>query len=179
MAFAGVTPDSTRDLWSYTAEKYESAQVPSETVSLDSNRVREVQKYAFFAEEYTIDEYDKLMSSVPIGLSDSQIQTTLNEFIARTDDYAAEVFIEESFSVEVPTSVSFPDPTISTTTSTSSIITTTPTTSITTTSIADTFTGEPITNSIEDGFFSSLVVGFSIGGALSIIVVLVFLKRYQ
>jgi len=179
IAFAGAVPDSTRNLWSYTDEKYESAQVLSGTISLDPNRVREVQKYSFFAEEYTINEYEKLMSSVPIGLTDSQIQTTLTEFIARTDDYAAEVFIKESFNVEVPTSVSFPIPTISTTTSTSTIITTPPASSITTTSITSTFTGEPIASSTENGHPSSLITGLSIGGAISIIMVLVFLKRNQ
>lgn len=179
MAFAGAIPDSTNDLWSYTDDKYESAQVLSETISLDPNRVREVQKYSFFAEEYTINEYEKLISSVPISLTDFQIQTTLTEFIARTDDYAAEVFIEESFNVEVPTSVSFPIPTISTTTSTSTIITTPIASSITTTSITSTFTGEPIASSTENVHLSSLVTGLSIGGIISIIMVLVLFKRNQ
>ena len=181
MAFAGVPPDSTSDIWSYTADKYESAQVVSETVSLDPNRVRQVQEYAFFAEEYTIGEYDRLMSSVPTGLSDFQIQTTLNEFIARIDDYSAEVFGEESFTIEVPESISFPTPTISTTTSTSTIVTTTTTTSVTdtSTSITSTFTTKPTTSSLENNPDSSLFVGLSIGGALSIIAVLIFLKRNQ
>ena len=179
MAFAGAVPDSTRDLWSYTDEKFESAEVTAETISLDSSRVREVQKYAFFAEDYTIDEYDRLMSSVPTGLSDSQIQETLSKFISGLDDYAAEIFIEESFDVEVPESVSFPTPIISTTTSTNTTTTTTPTSITTETSITSTTTGEPTTSFTENSFDSSLIVGLSIGGALSIIMVLVFLKRYQ
>lgn len=160
MVAAGETPDSVASLWSYTSQKYTSAQVQETPVLLDPSRVREIQDYAFFAEEYTISEYDRLMTSVPSGLSDYQIRTTLSEFIARTDDYAVEVFIEESFNVEVPASVSFPIPTTSTTTTT-------------------TTTNETTTGSIEIETYSSLIVGLSIGGAISIIVILAFLKRYQ
>jgi hypothetical protein len=159
MVAAGETPDSVASLWSYTSQKYTSAQVQESPVLLDPSRVREIQDYAFFAEEYTIGEYDRLMTSVPSGLSDYQIQTTLSEFIARTDDYAAEVFIEESFSIEIPVSVSFPIPTTSTTTTMT--------------------TNETTTGSIEIETYSSLIVGLSIGGAISIIVILAFLKRYQ
>jgi hypothetical protein len=181
MALAGSAPESTSTIWSDTEEKYESAQVPSETITLDPTRVREIQQYAFFAEEFTIEEYDNLLSSVPSGLSDSQIQTTLSEFIENMNDYAAEVYIEETFDVTVPTSVSFPTPTTSTTTSTSTTTTAVPTTSTTdsSTSTTSTSTTNQTTSSQENVLSPSLFVGLGIGGALCVLIILVFLKRYQ
>ncbi|MGY5859507.1 MAG: carcinine hydrolase/isopenicillin-N N-acyltransferase family protein [Candidatus Thorarchaeota archaeon] len=185
MVVAGETPDSVASLCSYTSQKYASAQVQNIPVLLDPSRVREIQTYAFFAEEYTMNEYDRLMSSVPTGLSDYQIQTTLREFIARNDDYAAQVFIEESFSIEVPASVSFPTPTTSSTTITTTT-TDTSTSSTVTTTLTDSSSGttsttptETTTSSVDIEIDSRLIVGFSIGGAMSIIMILIFLKRYQ
>jgi hypothetical protein len=174
MAFAGDVPDSVSDLWSHTADKYESALVDDE--ELEPSRVREIQQYAFFAEDYSIEEYYRLMSSAPTDLSESELQSTLSEFIARTDDYAAEVFIEESFHIEVPEPVSFSTSTTTTTThttsTTSSIITTTTTTSTSSTS-------NITTGLVVPSLSSSLGVGFGIGGAMSIVMILVYFKRYR
>ena len=174
IAFAGYVPDSTSDLWSHTADKYESALVG--TAELEPSRVREIQQYAFFAEDYSVEEYYRLMSSVPTDLSETDLQSTLSEFITRTDDYAAEVFIEESFHIEVPEPVSF---------STSAATTTTNTTSTTTSIITTvTTTSTSSTNNITTGLIvpspsSSLVVGFGIGGAMSIVMLLAYFKRYR
>jgi hypothetical protein len=171
MVFAGPVPDSTSDLWSHTADKYESALVG--TAELDPSRVREIQQYAFFAEDYSIEEYYRLMSSAPTGLSDSELQLTLSEFITRTDDYAADVFIEESFHVEVPEPVSF---STSTTTSTSTA-STTASTITTTTTTSPSSTSNITTGQVVPSLYSSLPVGFGIGGSVSIVMILVFLKR--
>ena len=181
MVAAGETPDSVASLWSYTSKKYTSAQVQSDPILLSPSRVREIQNYAFFAEEYTMDEFDRLMASVPSGLSDYQIRTTLNEFIDRMDDYAAEVFIAESFSIDIPSSVSFPIPITTSTTTTTDASTTIVTTTTTDVSSAITSTTptETTTSSTSVEINTSLIVGFSIGGAFSIIVILVFLKRYH
>jgi len=122
MACAGEVPDSVTNLYSYCFEKYRSAQVQvelSDPILLNPIRVRAIQSYAFFAEDYTIDEYDKLMSSVPEGLSDFQIESCLGEFIERMDDYAADIFIGETTEIEVPLPVSFLYPSVSTTSSSS------------------------------------------------------------
>jgi hypothetical protein len=124
MAYAGEVPDSVANLHSYCRDKYRSAQAQPDPSELYPPRVREIQSYAFFAEDFTIDEYDKLMSSVPEGLSDFQIESCLSEFIERMDDYAADVFIGETTEIEVPLSISFPDPATSTTSTSSSTSTT-------------------------------------------------------
>jgi len=134
MAYAGEVPDSVTNLHSYCLDKYQSAQVQSNPFELYPSRVREIQSYAFFAEDFTIDEYDKLMSSVPEGLSDFQIESCLSEFIERMDDFAANVFIGETTEIEVPLSTSFPDPTTSVTSTSSSISTTSTSSSDSTTS---------------------------------------------
>lgn len=179
MVAAGETPASVANLLYSTTQKYASAQLQDDPILLNTSRVREIQDYAFFAEEYTMDEYDRLMASVPTGLSDYQIRTTLSEFIDRTDYYAAEVFIEESFSIEVPASVSFPAPTTptSTTTTTTDTSTTVPTSITDTTSVAT--STETTTSSISTEINTSLIVGLSIGGAISVLMILVFLKKYQ
>jgi hypothetical protein len=178
MVAAGETPDSVANLWSYTSKKYTSAQVQDDPILLSPRRVTEIQEYAFFAEEYTMDEFDRLISSVPTGLSNYQIRTTLSEFISRLDDYAAEVFIEESFSIEVPPSVSFPTPATSTSTTTPSI-TTDVSTKITDTSSSTTSTTDTSSSSERADLNRFLLVGFSIGGAISIIIILMFFKKYH
>jgi hypothetical protein len=178
MVVAGETPDSVASLWSYTSKKYTSAQVQENPILLSPSRVQTIQDYAFFAEEYTMGEYDRLMFSVPTGLSDYQIRTTLSEFISKLDDYATEVFIEESFSIEIPTSVSFPTPS----TSTSTISPPTDTSSVVTTSVTDTTSAtigatETTSTSVIDELNSPLIVGLGIGSAICIIIVLMFFKK--
>jgi len=185
MVVAGKTPDSLANLWPYTNQKYESAQLHNDPILLDPYRVREIQKYAFFAEEYTINEYDRLMSSVHSGLSNDQIQTTLKNFIDRVDNYAVEVFVQESFDIDVPVSVSFPastsyttTPSITTTESTTTSIITTvePVSSSTATSEISNNTPYYFAGIVID---TSLLLGLGIGGAISIVMVLVFLKKNQ
>jgi len=80
---------------------------------------------------------------------------------------------------ETPASVSFPAPTTptSTTTTTTDTSTTVPTSITDTTSVAT--STETTTSSISTEINTSLIVGFSVGGAISILMILVFLKKYQ
>jgi len=180
MVAAGDTPGSTSSLWYFTNQKYQSAQVQSNPILLDPYRIREIQDYAFFAEEYSIDAFDSLLSCVPEGLSDYQLQDTLRDFITRVDDYAAEVFIEESFSISVPDSVTFPTPTVvstttSTATGTSSIYTNPSETNPSSSTSSNESSPSPSAINVDISVF----LGFGIGGAISIVVVLIFIKKNQ
>ena len=111
MVCAETVPESIEDLWSHTYDNYVSARVfssPSDEWLLIPERVREVQNYSFFAEGYSIDAYEQLMSSVPRGLSDQQIRDTVRNFIVGMDDYVSEIFKKETTDVVVPPLVSFP-----------------------------------------------------------------------
>jgi hypothetical protein len=167
-------PASIASLSGYTFRKYISAQTqlyPADPILLNPERVREVQKFAFFAEDYTIAEYDRLMSSVPEGLSDYQIKLTISAFIEGLGDYASEIFIEETTDVEVPSLVNFPTP-ISTTTTTQSV--TSPTSSTSPSSITDSPTN-PLSTASEsfiDDQIMALAVGFGSGFVLVMIAAL-------
>ena len=187
MVIAGETPDSVASLWSYTSKKYVSAQFQDDPILLDPYRVREIQNFSFFAEEYTLAEYDRLMSSVPSGLTSYQLRTTLSEYILRADNYAAEVFIKETKDIEFPESVDFPIPTTQTTATTA--ITTMPSTTTTSTtpstpsdSLTTSTTGTPTTSQGTTtprgnylGF--TLVASVSVICAFSVVIIIILLKR--
>ena len=170
-------PASIASLSGYTFRKYISAQTqlyPADPILLNPKRVREVQKFAFFAEDYTIAEYDRLMSSVPEGLSDYQIKLTISAFIEGLGDYASEIFIEETTDVEVPPLVNFPTP-ISTTTTTQSV--TSPTSSTSPSSITDSPTNPLSTasESLIDDQIMALAIG--IGSAFALVMIAALMKR--
>ena len=170
-------PASIASLSGYTFRKYISAQTqlyPADPILLNPERVREVQKFAFFAEDYTIAEYDRLMSSVPEGLSDYQIKLTISAFIEGLGDYASEIFIEETTDVEVPPLVNFPTP-ISTTTTTQSV--TSPTSSTSPSSITDSPTNPLSTasESLIDDQIMALAIG--IGSWFALVMIAALMKR--
>ena len=173
MVLAGSPPNSISQLWSYTSEKYDSAQVKSDAIYLDPHRVREIQDFSFFAEQYTIDEYDRLMSSVPSGLTDSQLQVILKEFIDSCDDYASEVFVTESKDVTIPDFVDFPTPTTTITTTTTEV------TSLTTTSSQTTSTFPPDIGNTTTSYniTVSTMIGLSVLGGVGIIVLFVTMRH--
>ena len=119
MVCAQVIPESIKDLWIHTRDKYVSARAKPLTSEglLYPGRVREVQRFAFFAEDYIVGEYERLMSSVPNELSDYQIMNTVGTFIEGMDNYASKIFIEETTTVDPPPQIDFPVPTSATSTS--------------------------------------------------------------
>jgi hypothetical protein len=119
MVCAHVIPESIEDLWIHTRGKYASARAEPLTSGglLYPERVREVQKFAFFAEDYTVSEYERLMSSVPNELLDYQIMDIVRTFIEGMDNYASEIFIEETTNVDPPPQIDFPVPSLTTSTS--------------------------------------------------------------
>jgi hypothetical protein len=177
MVCAESTPASIASLSSYTSIKYISAQAqpnPADPILLNPERVRAVQEFAFFAEDYTVSEYDRLMSSVPEELSDSQITLTISAFIEGLCDYATEIFIEETTDVEVPPLVNFPTP-MSTTTTPQSV--TSPTSSTSPISTTDGPTNPTSTSSASllDNQIMALVVGF--GSGFVLVMIAAIMKR--
>jgi hypothetical protein len=169
MVCAEFVPESIEDLWIHTRDKYSSARVQPITSEglLFPERVREVQSYAFFAEDYTIGAYEQLMYSVPDNLSDQQIKDTVRTFIEEMDDYASEIFIEETTAITPPPLIEFPDTT-----------STTPTTPTSTTTTTDT-TGSPTTPNPSpselwyDDHLLPLAIGVTSGLVLVMIVALI------
>lgn len=169
MVCAEEIPESIEDLWILTHQKYSSARAQPITpeMLLYPERVREVQKYAFFAEDYTVGAFEQLMSSVPDTLSDNQIRETVRTFIEEMDNYASEIFIEETTSVDSPPQISFPTVTQTTSTSPTSA---TPTNSTTDSSSNPTSSpSEPL----HDDQMLPLTVGVVSGIALVMIVAVV------
>ncbi len=174
MVCAEVVPESIEHLWAHTRDKFVSARALPYTPEglLYPARVREVQKCAFFAENYTVNSYENLMSSVPEGLSDNQIRNTISDFIEAMCNYSSEIFIKETTNVEIPLSISFPDPSSSTTSTTpppspaSTIITDSPTTPISVPS-------EPLF----DEQLVTLVIGLVAGFAIVVIIGLI-MRRF-
>jgi hypothetical protein len=93
MAYAGAPPPVLDSFWTQVWQKRSQAQdtsgyyVPA--------KVRQIQSYTFFAEDYTFSEYDKLMATLPTGLSSSQLKTELQEFINSSVQDATQTYIEE------------------------------------------------------------------------------------
>lgn len=179
MVCAESIPDSIAGLCGHTHVKYRSAQVQpylADPILLDPERVREVQKYSFFAEDYTISEYDRLMSSVPEGLSDNQLKDTIRDFIEGMGNYASEIFIEETTNVSYPPLVTFPTPS---TTSTPTQSVTSPTSSNPTTSSIDNPTSPASTSpeSLLDNQIMAVTVGV-VSGFTLVMIAAVMKRRF-
>jgi hypothetical protein len=174
MVCAEGIPESIEELWAHTRDKFVSARaLPATTEGLlYPVRVREVQKYAFFAETYTVDSYENLVSLVPEGLSDNQIRDTTSEFIEAMCNYASEIFIDETMNVEIPTWNNFPDASSSTTTITQP---TSPTSIITTDS--PTTTSSVPTEPLLDDQLVTLTIGLVAGFTVVVIIGLI-MRRY-
>jgi hypothetical protein len=173
MVCAEVIPESIEDLWVRTHDKYASARARPITSKglLYPERVREVQKYAFFAEDYTVSEYERLMSSVPDGLSDHHIRDTIRTFIEGLDNFASEVFIEETTDVESPPQIDFP-----TLTPTTSTLPTTPTSTSSSIDDATSPTSSP-SESLHDDQFLALTIG-AVSGFVLVMIAAVIKRRF-
>lgn len=62
----------------------------------DPTKVREIQSYTFFAEDYTFARYDELMETVPDELSDDAMKTHLQEYVKDSVQVATMIYIEEA-----------------------------------------------------------------------------------
>lgn len=134
MVCAEIIPESIEDLWLHSLNKFRSARAQPITTEwlLYPERVRELQNYAFFTEDYTVEAYQHLMSTVPEGLADNQIRETIRTFVESMCNYASEIYLEETTNVEAPPIIEFATPTTSTSptsTSTTTIGFTDPTSS--------------------------------------------------
>ena len=91
--YAGQPPTVLNNFWNYVWQKRANAQneygyyVPAE--------VRETQAYTFFAEDITFCQYDTLISTIPDNLPSIELRTRLQEFVNKTVQEAATIYIEE------------------------------------------------------------------------------------
>ncbi|RDE11414.1 MAG: hypothetical protein C4K49_11935 [Candidatus Thorarchaeota archaeon] len=95
MAYGGSLPSILNDMVSYTQVKRNYA-CDIDTGFYDSLRVRKIQNYSFAAEDYTFEQYDRLIDFIPEGLSDAQLNETLNDFIRLTVSVATDMYVNES-----------------------------------------------------------------------------------
>ncbi|MEM5794633.1 MAG: LamG-like jellyroll fold domain-containing protein [Candidatus Aenigmatarchaeota archaeon] len=61
----------------------------------NGTRVREIQSYSFYAENYTFKKYDELMKTIPSGLSYTQLKTLLKNYMNDSITVATNIYIAE------------------------------------------------------------------------------------
>lgn len=176
MVVARETPAILGLMSSYTYQKWLSAQVQANPILLDPNRVQEIQNNAFYAEDYTIEEYEYLINQIPDGLSDNQLDAYTSEYVERVVGYAVDSYLQETTSIPVP-----PRGVITvTSTSTSSILddTTTTITSTTSTTNNDAYwTTISQSTSVTLPNMNRVFLGAGIGLALVLVFTLSLKKR--
>ncbi len=91
--YAGQPPPILNSFWNYVWEKRTHSQDPSGYYV--PSKVREIQSYTFFAEDITFWKYDELATSIPDGLSESELKTRLQEYINQNVQTAAQLYIAE------------------------------------------------------------------------------------
>lgn len=93
IAYAGQPPSILNSFWNQVWQKRSYTQdtggyyVPE--------KVREVQSYTFFAEDYAFWKYDELVSTIPEGLSNLQLKTRLQEYVNFSVQFATQIYIAE------------------------------------------------------------------------------------
>jgi hypothetical protein len=93
IAYGGQPPSILNSFWNQVWQKRSFTQdiggyyVPE--------KVREVQSYTFFAEDYTFWKYDELASTIPEGLSNLQLKTRLQEYVNYSVQFATQIYIAE------------------------------------------------------------------------------------
>jgi len=93
IAYAGQPPSILNSFWTQVWQKRSLAQdlsgyyVPA--------KVREVQSYTFFAEDYAFWKYDELASSIPAGLSSLQLKTRLQEYVNYSVQFETQIYTAE------------------------------------------------------------------------------------
>ncbi|MDH7564234.1 MAG: M14 family zinc carboxypeptidase [Candidatus Bathyarchaeota archaeon] len=93
IAYAGQPPPILNSFWNYVWEKRSYAQDPSGYYI--PSKVREIQTYTFFGEDYTFLKYDALTSSIPDNLADSELKTRLQNYVKDAVQTATHIYIAE------------------------------------------------------------------------------------
>lgn len=91
---AGEPPTILNSFWNYVWGKRSYAH-GSCGANYDPVRVREIQSYTFFAEDYTFDRYDDLMAIIPGGLSDAELKIYLQDYVHDVVQVATNIYIEQ------------------------------------------------------------------------------------
>ena len=95
MAYAGEPPSVLDGFWDEVWEKRSYAHGSCGSY-YDPVKVREIQSYTFFAEDYTFAKYDELLENIPDGLSDEMLKTSLQGYVADSVQAATAIYIEEA-----------------------------------------------------------------------------------
>lgn len=90
IVFAGSPPSSSQNLYDKVFTKRSYAL--NGTSHFLPERVREVQSYAFAAEEYTFQKYENLLSTIPAGLSDTELASRLKTYVSDAVGYAVNIY---------------------------------------------------------------------------------------
>jgi hypothetical protein len=129
MACSGKPPGILRDIFNETLEKKEYAKTSIENL-YSAYRVKEIQQYAFAAENFSFNEYANLLANIPDSLNETEILITLHDFVEHLTSIIADMYINESSSLPEyaePFSIEF-EPQLTQTTTTSPFINETTTT---------------------------------------------------
>ncbi|MFX1370085.1 MAG: hypothetical protein ACFFAY_15960, partial [Promethearchaeota archaeon] len=143
--------------------------------SMDSyynpSRVREIQEYAFAAEDYAASEYDELMDLLPDDLADIEIDRVVSEFVDLIVKVTADMYINETS--EIPDYAGIDSISIPTSTTTTSTTASSTTTTINT-GVTSTTTTETTGPSLMD--WSVQILGFTAGG-MALVLILLWKRR--
>jgi hypothetical protein len=94
MVNAGTPPSILNTFWNYVWEKRTYAYGTCGSY-YNATRLREIQTYTFFAEDYTFQKYDDLLTTVPDGLSDAELKIYLQNFVNDAVQVATNIYIQE------------------------------------------------------------------------------------
>jgi hypothetical protein len=129
MVLDGEPPSILENMVSFTQTKDDYATNSGTTYN--PTRVREIQEYSFAAENYTFNQYDRLIDQIPPGLSETDLENTIHDFIDLTVSVASDMYVNETsdlpdYAVQfnVTAEPSITDPTSTTSTPSSTIPTT-------------------------------------------------------
>jgi len=95
IAYAGEPPSILDDFYNEVWQKRSYAHA-SNTSHYDPARVREIQSYTFFAEDYTFYSYDGVLRNISEGLSDDKLKADLQEYVADSVHVATNIYVEET-----------------------------------------------------------------------------------
>ncbi|MHA1909937.1 MAG: carcinine hydrolase/isopenicillin-N N-acyltransferase family protein [Candidatus Thorarchaeota archaeon] len=95
MVQAGPLPSIQYNMHNYTTEKQEYA-LAGLYPEYDPQCVREIQEYAFAAENYTFEQYDRLMNQMHEDLNETELQDTITDFIELTVSVAVDMYVNET-----------------------------------------------------------------------------------
>lgn len=95
LVYAGAQLPVLSEMINHTGVKQDYA-CPSGEGIYSPGHVREIQNYSFAAEDYTYEQYDRLVDLIPDGLSDTQLRNTLEDFVRLTVSVAVDMYVNET-----------------------------------------------------------------------------------